>query len=272
MLSSLTSLQLADENGERQRVRWADGGSLPDVAVLVSEDPEKEFALTMRHAGLRDDNVVAWRKSEERHHLPSHRMVRHVQRFLCVVTLTFSMEQNEKRRNQQNWPSFSEQPAVADRMSTYVFGHEVRGETCDAGGHLVDSESDCVHGPCLLGLLGARLVVLSHRHDDMTFGAGRPRDLHEKLRIHRRRFYWSNQSAISQQLVSSRQDGPLSTIVSTRMKATEFRGKFLTQIIRAASGIVAAPPPASGQDGSPRFLGMKGRFIHPIIRSNMNQV
>jgi hypothetical protein len=89
MLSSLTSLQLADENGQTEEVRWADGSSLPDVAVFVSEDPEKEFALTMRDAGLRDDNVIAWRQSEERHHLPGHRMVRHVQRFLCVVTLTF---------------------------------------------------------------------------------------------------------------------------------------------------------------------------------------
>ena len=69
-----------------------------------------------------------------------------------------------------------------------MFGDEVRREASDVGGHFVDGEADGVHVALLLGLVLARLVVLRHRHDHVTLGAGRARDLHEKLRVHRRRF------------------------------------------------------------------------------------
>ena len=55
---------------------------LPNIALLVGEDPEEELAVAVRHVGLRHDDVVARRQREERHHFARHRVVRHVERLL----------------------------------------------------------------------------------------------------------------------------------------------------------------------------------------------
>lgn len=39
-----------------------------------------------------------------------------------------------------------------------------------------------------------------------------------------------------------------------------------------SSGVVSGSPSSSSQNSSPRFLGMKRWLVHPIIRSDMNQV
>lgn len=57
---------------------------LPDVALLVGQDSQEELSVAVWHVGLRHDDVVARRQSEERDDLPRHRMVRHVQRLLSL--------------------------------------------------------------------------------------------------------------------------------------------------------------------------------------------
>lgn len=72
-------------------------GVEPNVAVLVGEDAQKEFALAVSDARLRDDHVVAGGQREERHHFPGHRVVRHVQRFLRIKWKTIKKHARDKK-------------------------------------------------------------------------------------------------------------------------------------------------------------------------------
>ena len=61
---------------------------LPDVALLVREDPQQELAITVRNVGLGHYNVLSRWKSKECHHLPGHRVIGHIQRFLRIQTIS----------------------------------------------------------------------------------------------------------------------------------------------------------------------------------------
>lgn len=55
---------------------------LPNVAVLVGKDAQKEFTLAVGDASLRDNHVVSRRQCKERHHFPCHWVIGYIQRFL----------------------------------------------------------------------------------------------------------------------------------------------------------------------------------------------
>ena len=73
----------------------------PNIAVLVGEDAQQEFALTMGYARLRNDHVITRRQREKSHHFAGNRVIRHVQRFLfnthtrrSITTLVLFLKQN----------------------------------------------------------------------------------------------------------------------------------------------------------------------------------
>ena len=43
-------------------------------------------------------------------------------------------------------------------------------------------------------------------------------------------------------------------------------------MMRTSSGVVSGSPSSSSQNGTPRFLGVKGRLVHPVVRPDVNQV
>lgn len=52
---------------------------LPNVGVLVGENPEQELPVAVGDIGLRHDDVVARRQREERDDLSRDAVVRHVE-------------------------------------------------------------------------------------------------------------------------------------------------------------------------------------------------
>lgn len=110
--------------------------------------------------------------------------------------------------------------------------YELRREPGCGMGHLVDGETDGVQRPWRSVRLRVRLVLLHDRHDHVTLVAGRPGYADVELRVRGRR----------------------------------------VRAPRTTARVIAAPPPAPGQHGTPRLLRVQRRFGHPVVRADVHDV